>query len=180
MANMNFGVNILPSSNNTYTLGNSNKKWNAYINQLNGKAIGTASEKNYDTQILEGSTSTNLPTSQAVANFVASMPKTISVLTNTSTPTLEFIIGTHNSSTSNLTGVLSTTDAISDGKIIFYLNPYALTTSEASLTLAYSNSGNSTSAIPIYSYGTQRLCTSFPAYTILILVYYINSCIFCK
>ena len=37
MANMNFGVNILPQTNNTYALGNSSKKWNLYVNQINGE-----------------------------------------------------------------------------------------------------------------------------------------------
>ena len=36
MANMNFGVNLLPKENNTYTLGNSDKKWNLFVNQING------------------------------------------------------------------------------------------------------------------------------------------------
>ena len=36
MANMNFGVNILPKANNTYTLGNSDYKWNIFANTLNG------------------------------------------------------------------------------------------------------------------------------------------------
>ena len=40
MANMNFGVNILPKADNTYTLGNSNYKWNIFINTINGTAIG--------------------------------------------------------------------------------------------------------------------------------------------
>ena len=41
MANMTFGVNIIPHNNvpdgnNTYSLGNSNNKWNIYVNQVNG------------------------------------------------------------------------------------------------------------------------------------------------
>ena len=37
MANMNFGVNILPKANNTYSLGNSNYKWaNIFTNTING------------------------------------------------------------------------------------------------------------------------------------------------
>ena len=39
MANMNFGVNILPKANNTYSLGNSNYKWNIYANTINGTAV---------------------------------------------------------------------------------------------------------------------------------------------
>lgn len=39
MANMNFGVNILPKANNTYSLGNSSYKWHAYLTGINGQAI---------------------------------------------------------------------------------------------------------------------------------------------
>ena len=39
MANMNFGVNILPKENNTYTLGNSDKKWNLFTNNINGTSV---------------------------------------------------------------------------------------------------------------------------------------------
>lgn len=41
MANMTFGVNLIPhnnapTGNNTLSLGNSDYKWNVYINQING------------------------------------------------------------------------------------------------------------------------------------------------
>ena len=38
MANnsMNFAVDLLPSTTNTYNLGNSSKKWNIYANSING------------------------------------------------------------------------------------------------------------------------------------------------
>ena len=39
MANMNFGVNILPKTNNTYSLGNSDYKWNIFANALNGVSL---------------------------------------------------------------------------------------------------------------------------------------------
>ena len=39
MANMNFGVNILPKANNTYSLGNSDYKWNIFANSINGTAV---------------------------------------------------------------------------------------------------------------------------------------------
>ena len=41
MANMNFGVNILPKANNTYTLGNSDYKWNIFANTINGTSVST-------------------------------------------------------------------------------------------------------------------------------------------
>lgn len=36
MSNMTFGVNLIPKTNNTYTLGDSTKKWNLHVNQING------------------------------------------------------------------------------------------------------------------------------------------------
>lgn len=39
MANMTFGVNLIPKTNNTYTLGNSDNKWNIYTNTINGEPI---------------------------------------------------------------------------------------------------------------------------------------------
>ena len=36
MSNMTFGVNLIPKTNNTYTLGDSTKKWNLFVNQING------------------------------------------------------------------------------------------------------------------------------------------------
>ena len=41
MANMNFGVNILPKANNTYNLGNSDHKWNLFVNEINGTALSS-------------------------------------------------------------------------------------------------------------------------------------------
>ena len=34
--NMNFGVDLLPISDKNYNLGSSDKKWNLYVNQING------------------------------------------------------------------------------------------------------------------------------------------------
>lgn len=39
MANMTFGVNILPNATDTLNLGNSSKKWNVYANTLNDKDV---------------------------------------------------------------------------------------------------------------------------------------------
>ena len=36
MANMSFGVNLLPKTNASYSVGNSDYKWNAYLNSING------------------------------------------------------------------------------------------------------------------------------------------------
>ena len=68
MANMNFGVNLLPKANNTYSLGNSDYKW-----LINGMALASACTKDVDNVITANTTSTNLPTSQAVASFVSGL-----------------------------------------------------------------------------------------------------------
>ena len=39
MANISFGQNILPKTDNTYSLGNSSYKWHAYLADINGTAI---------------------------------------------------------------------------------------------------------------------------------------------
>lgn len=74
MANMTFGVNLLPKNDgNTYSLGNSNQKWKIYLSEINDttfNGLGQAAEKDVDTLISDSSASTNLPTSAAVAAFV--------------------------------------------------------------------------------------------------------------
>lgn len=62
MANMNFGVNILPKANNTYTLGNSDYKWNIFANTLNGVSL---------TNII---TDIQIDGTSIVSNNVASIP----------------------------------------------------------------------------------------------------------
>lgn len=47
MSNMTFGVNLIPDSTNTRGLGNADKKWNIYANQLNGKDVSAIPGK-YD------------------------------------------------------------------------------------------------------------------------------------
>ena len=42
MADINFGVNLIPKVNNLYTLGNANYKWNIFANSINGTAIANA------------------------------------------------------------------------------------------------------------------------------------------
>ena len=64
MANISYGVNIIPKTNNAYTLGNSSYKWsNIYSVQLNGTNISdlaTKSETHAAIAIVEdGDTATN-------------------------------------------------------------------------------------------------------------------------
>ena len=39
MADINFGLNILPKTNSAYNLGSNDYKWNLYVNQINGDSI---------------------------------------------------------------------------------------------------------------------------------------------
>ena len=100
--------------------------------------------------------------------------QTIAVTQSSSTPTLEFVVGTQLESTASLTGVLSTTTPLADGKIIYFLTPYAIPAATLTLTLTYADSGTTTSAIPIYTIGNAPCATPYPSYTTLILVYYNN------
>ena len=60
-----FEVDVLPNTSSTLNLGTSTKKW-----KINGVTPGDAMEKSVDSSISSGSTSTGLPTSQAVVNYV--------------------------------------------------------------------------------------------------------------
>ena len=62
---MTFEVDLVPNTTETLNLGSSSKKW-----KINGVTPGSALEKNVDSSISSAS-STNLPTSAAVASYVA-------------------------------------------------------------------------------------------------------------
>lgn len=94
----------------------------------------------------------------------------VAVTQSTNTPTLEFIVGTNTSQSNALTGV-STTTSIANGKIIIFYSQYAIT-GQATLKLTLASSGNATSAIPIYAYGSTRSKTKYPAGSVIPLVYY--------
>lgn len=87
---------------------------------------------------------------------------------------MEVVVGTHASATSTLTGTLNTISALSDGVVIYFLNPYDLPAAAATLTLTYTKTNTTTNAIPIYTINNQPNTTAYPAYSILILVYYNN------
>jgi len=42
MADINFGVNLIPKVNNLYTLGNANYKWNIFANSINGTSVANS------------------------------------------------------------------------------------------------------------------------------------------
>ena len=58
-------VDVLPKTSETYNLGSSTKQW-----VVNGYTLNSACAKGVDTEITDESTSTNLPTTQAVAAYV--------------------------------------------------------------------------------------------------------------
>ena len=104
--------------------------------------------------------------------YAPTAPTTIDVIQTSSSPTLEFVVGTNSGVSASLTGVLSDTTTITNGKLIYFLSPYALPESTVTLELSYANTGNTTGAIPIYAYGTVRSIAAYPAGSILILLYY--------
>ena len=67
-------IDMLPSQDNTYDLGSSTKRW-----KVNGRTLGDASEKGVDTSITMDSTSTNVPTTKAVADFLKEERLVISI-----------------------------------------------------------------------------------------------------
>ena len=102
-------------------------------------------------------------------------PMTIQVTQSSNTPTAEFVMSTNTETSTELTGVLGSTTAIANGKIIYYMTRYALPNEEVTLTLRYASSNSYTAAIPIYSYGTMRCVTPYPASYVLTLIYYDNA-----
>lgn len=72
MSNLNFGMNILPKANNTYTLGSNEYKWNIFANQINGVNVssiinGGSGGSSVDVQMNNTSIVNN-----GVANFTTS------------------------------------------------------------------------------------------------------------
>ena len=42
MADINFGVNLVPKLDSIYTLGNANYKWNIFASSINGTSVANA------------------------------------------------------------------------------------------------------------------------------------------
>ncbi len=80
MSNLNFGMNILPKTTNTYTLGSNEYKWNIFANQINGVNVqsiinGSGSGSGVDVQINETSI-----VSDGVANIPIANQNTYGVI----------------------------------------------------------------------------------------------------
>ena len=69
------GVDMIPNTTNTFNLGTSQKKW-----IFNGYQLGDACAKGVDTSISDSTTSTDVPTTLAVKNFVDSKATTVTVV----------------------------------------------------------------------------------------------------
>lgn len=159
MADMNFGVHILPDSDDSYDLGRNNKEW-SHIYAKTVMIDGVQAATQTDVNNLKPSVNNN----------------TIIFSENTQSVTYgaEFVISTNNSSSSDLTGSIQS-DSLQNGKIIYYMLKYATpNNSNISLTLAYPSGSNSES-IPVYKVGTNRLNSSLPANCIITLIYYSNA-----
>ena len=113
MANMNFGVNILPKANNTYTLGNSDYKWNIFANSLNGVSLS-----NIITDVQVNGTS-------ILSNNIANIP-----LASTSAPGVVMINGYGlwmNPANGHVSTTKASTNQIKEGTQEYYpIVPYNL------------------------------------------------------
>ena len=112
MANshMTFGVDLLPKTTNTYNLGNSNQKWNVWINQINGNAPITSASLVSTTQLTNAA---------IAATEVANRVYPVALDTNGKlavnvpwTDTTYSFDGTYNSSTNKAATVSTVTNAI--------------------------------------------------------------------
>lgn len=99
-------------------------------------------------------------------------PVSVQITPSDVTPTAEFIVSTNTASGAELTGVLSSTDPLVNGKIIYYMTNYALPSTNITIKLKYGTSNNYTSSIPVYRYGDVRSNTPYPANYIIALIYY--------
>ena len=101
MANMTFGVNLIPGANNTYTLGNSEKKWNVYVNTINGTSVDEL-----------GSRPTALSLIAAAGSWSSATPPTQTLTATGVTTNNNIIVGIANTATS------AQYDAAAEGKIL--------------------------------------------------------------
>lgn len=156
MANMNFGVHVLPNETNNYDLGSTSKEWkNVYAKTVAIDGVQAATQADLN----------NLK--PAVSNHSIVFSESNESVTYGA----EFVTSTNNASSATLTGAVQS-DTISNGKIIYYMLAYATpANTNVTLTLSYP-SGSNSGAIPVYLYGSNRLNQTLPANSMLTLVYY--------
>lgn len=68
------GVDVIPSTTDTYNLGTAQKKW-----VVNGYTLGDACGKGVDSSLSDSTTSTAVPTSSAVVSYVKGKEVNVSV-----------------------------------------------------------------------------------------------------
>ena len=74
------GVDIIPSTTESYNLGSSQKKW-----VVNGYSLKDACGKGVDSSLTDSTTSTDVPTSSAVVTYVKGKSVSVSVSSETLT-----------------------------------------------------------------------------------------------
>lgn len=97
MANISFGQNILPKVNNTYSLGNSDKKWNLYVNEINGTVFtGIPDVSGFYTKPSGGIPASDLADTYLTAATEKWSEYTISLNTTTGSDSLSVLIKSNN------------------------------------------------------------------------------------
>ena len=71
----NMGVDMIPTTDDTYNLGNATKRW-----KVNGYELADACARDVDTEITFGSASNNVPTTSAVAQYIESYMFQVNVI----------------------------------------------------------------------------------------------------
>lgn len=84
----------------------------------------------------------------------------------------ELIFGTQTASTSSWTGV-SIDSSIYNGKVIYYVLPYASTSTSSTLNLTLSD-GSTTGALPLFYHFTTRITTQYTQGAIIELMYLVS------
>ena len=157
--------NILPGTNNTYSLGNTSHYWaNAYITNVH---IGT--QDSYGSSTTPIYWNSGVPTASTAT--VGALYNPIYLNGGTLTPsngyTIEYIVGTQTEATGTWTGITQDSE-LYIGKMIAYKLPKA-GSGNATLTLTMADN-STTAAIPVYA-GTVRLTTHYGAESVLIMTY---------
>lgn len=125
MANIGFGQNILPKVNNTYSLGNSDNKWNLYVNEINGTALSSLipDVSGFYTKPSGGIPAADLAETYLTASTEKWSDYTISLSTTTSyMSTLTILVKNNDSITTHVASKTPTADYIPIYDNSAYLN----------------------------------------------------------
>lgn len=139
MANISFGQNILPKVNNTYSLGNSDNKWNLYVNEINGTALSSLipDVSGFYTKPSGGIPATDLAETYLTASTEKWSDYTISLSTTTSyTSTLTILVKNNDSITTHVASKTPTADYIPIYDNSAYLNSTTPSSGDSSTKVA--------------------------------------------